>query len=73
MKRAEIGITGIVQGIGFRPFIYNLAQKHLIRGWVLNSEKESLSMPRVKMEILNGSFKIFLSLHLPLPRLNHSM
>jgi hydrogenase maturation protein HypF len=39
MKRAEIGIAGIVQGIGFRPFIYNLAQKHLIRGWVLNNEK----------------------------------
>ncbi len=39
MKRAEIGITGIVQGIGFRPFIYNLAQKHSVRGWVLNNEK----------------------------------
>lgn len=39
MKRAEIGITGIVQGIGFRPFIYNLAQHHSIRGWVLNSGK----------------------------------
>ncbi|MGO8990297.1 MAG: carbamoyltransferase HypF [bacterium] len=39
MKRGEISITGIVQGIGFRPFIYNLAQKRLIRGWVLNNEK----------------------------------
>ena len=39
MKRAEIAITGIVQGIGFRPFIYNLAKKYLIRGWVLNNEK----------------------------------
>ena len=39
MKRAEIGITGIVQGIGFRPYIYNLAQRHLIRGWVFNNEK----------------------------------
>jgi hydrogenase maturation protein HypF len=39
MKRVEIEITGIVQGIGFRPFIYNLAQKHFIRGWVLNNEK----------------------------------
>jgi hydrogenase maturation protein HypF len=39
MKRAEIGITGIVQGIGFRPYIYNLAQKHFIRGWVFNNEK----------------------------------
>jgi hydrogenase maturation protein HypF len=39
MKRAEIGITGIVQGVGFRPFIYNLARSHSIRGWVLNNEK----------------------------------
>jgi len=39
MKRAEIEITGIVQGIGFRPFIYNLAGEHRIRGWVLNNEK----------------------------------
>jgi hydrogenase maturation protein HypF len=39
MKRAEIAITGIVQGIGFRPFIYNLAKTHSIRGWVLNNEK----------------------------------
>jgi hydrogenase maturation protein HypF len=39
MKRVEIGITGIVQGIGFRPFIYNLAQKHLLRGWILNNER----------------------------------
>jgi hydrogenase maturation protein HypF len=39
VKRAEIKITGIVQGIGFRPFVYNLAQEHLIRGWVLNDEK----------------------------------
>jgi hydrogenase maturation protein HypF len=39
VKRAEIKITGIVQGIGFRPFVYNLAKEHLIRGWVLNDEK----------------------------------
>ena len=39
MKRAEIEITGIVQGIGFRPFIYNLAKTHSIRGWVLNNER----------------------------------
>jgi hydrogenase maturation protein HypF len=39
MKRAEVKITGIVQGIGFRPFIYNLAKTRSIRGWVLNNEK----------------------------------
>jgi hydrogenase maturation protein HypF len=39
MRRAEIRITGMVQGIGFRPFIYNLAKAHSISGWVLNNEK----------------------------------
>ncbi len=33
----KIHINGIVQGVGFRPFIYALAQKHHITGWVRNS------------------------------------
>ena len=39
MRRVEIEITGIVQGVGFRPFIFNLAKTHSVRGWVLNHEK----------------------------------
>jgi hydrogenase maturation protein HypF len=39
VKRAEIGITGVVQGIGFRPFIYKLAKNLSLRGWVLNNER----------------------------------
>ena len=39
VKRKAIEITGIVQGIGYRPFVYNLALTHSIRGWVLNNEK----------------------------------
>ncbi|RII28743.1 MAG: carbamoyltransferase HypF [Geobacter sp.] len=30
-------IEGIVQGVGFRPFIYRLADKHRLRGWVRNT------------------------------------
>ena len=56
MKRAEIGITGIVQGIGFRPFIYNLAQKHSIRGWVLNNEKGVL----IDVESADGNLDRFI-------------
>jgi hydrogenase maturation protein HypF len=33
----RIHITGIVQGVGFRPFVYNLALRYGLRGWVLNS------------------------------------
>jgi hydrogenase maturation protein HypF len=39
VKRKAIEITGIVQGIGYRPFVYNLALTHSIKGWVLNNEK----------------------------------
>jgi hydrogenase maturation protein HypF len=33
----HIHINGIVQGVGFRPFIYNLANSHELKGWVRNS------------------------------------
>ncbi|MFQ6040161.1 MAG: carbamoyltransferase HypF [Candidatus Poribacteria bacterium] len=35
--RAKVFIKGIVQGVGFRPFIYNLAKAYSLNGWVLNS------------------------------------
>jgi len=35
--RTQIWITGIVQGVGFRPFIYNLAKKYELKGYVLNN------------------------------------
>jgi hydrogenase maturation protein HypF len=33
----HIHINGIVQGVGFRPFIYNLAECFGLKGWVRNS------------------------------------
>ena len=35
--RRRIGLRGIVQGVGFRPFVYNLAKDIGIRGFILNS------------------------------------
>lgn len=35
--RQRIHVRGIVQGVGFRPFVFNLAQRHGIHGYVLNS------------------------------------
>lgn len=37
MNGLSIHITGIVQGVGFRPFVYNLAQRHHLTGWVRNT------------------------------------
>jgi hydrogenase maturation protein HypF len=33
----RIHITGIVQGVGFRPFVYQLADRHALTGWVCNT------------------------------------
>src|SRR5215212_1720006 len=35
-ERREISVRGIVQGVGFRPFIYALAQRHRLAGLVRN-------------------------------------
>ncbi|WP_330202700.1 carbamoyltransferase HypF [Cyanobacterium sp. Dongsha4] len=39
LSRYEIKISGLVQGIGFRPFIYQLAHKLNINGWINNSSE----------------------------------
>ena len=40
MKAARfIRVRGVVQGVGFRPFVYRLANQHELSGWVLNGEE----------------------------------
>lgn len=36
IEALDIRVRGIVQGVGFRPFVYRLAHRYLINGWVLN-------------------------------------
>jgi hydrogenase maturation protein HypF len=35
-ERIQVRLRGIVQGVGFRPFVYNLAQRLNLAGYVLN-------------------------------------
>jgi hydrogenase maturation protein HypF len=37
LRSAKIHITGIVQGVGFRPFVYGLAVRFALTGWVRNT------------------------------------
>lgn len=34
--RVRVRVRGIVQGVGFRPFVYSLARRHSLKGLVLN-------------------------------------
>ena len=35
-ERRRLRVTGVVQGVGFRPFVYVLAERHRLGGFVLN-------------------------------------
>ncbi|WP_066964427.1 carbamoyltransferase HypF [Microbulbifer sp. Q7] len=35
-ERHRLQLTGIVQGVGFRPFVFRLAQRFTLSGWVAN-------------------------------------
>ncbi|MGA2490380.1 MAG: carbamoyltransferase HypF [Anaerolineales bacterium] len=37
LRGASISVTGIVQGVGFRPFVYGLAARFGLNGWVRNT------------------------------------
>ncbi|MDA8228825.1 MAG: acylphosphatase, partial [Desulfitobacterium hafniense] len=38
-KRIHLLIKGVVQGVGFRPFVYNLAREQDVKGWVNNTSE----------------------------------
>ncbi len=35
----SIRVRGVVQGVGFRPFVFRLAQANMLTGWVLNGDQ----------------------------------
>ena len=55
--RAQVVVRGIVQGVGFRPFVYRLAQQHALTGWVLNSTQGVV----IEVEGPKGSIEGFIA------------
>ena len=64
MRHARIHVTGIVQGVGMRPFVYREAMAHGICGWVLNAGDGVHVEAHASDEALDG-FVAALSEHAP--------
>ncbi len=55
--RAEVRVSGIVQGVGFRPFVYRIAVKRGLKGFVQNLKDASV---RIVVEGPEQNIKSFL-------------
>ena len=66
-QRLQLKIQGVVQGVGFRPFIYRLATELELTGWVKNSSEGVL----IEVEGVRQQLDVFLDrLKLELPPLS---
>ena len=56
-KRLRVHIQGVVQGVGFRPFIYRLARELQLSGWVQNASRGVL----IEVEGTMAALGVFLA------------
>jgi hydrogenase maturation protein HypF len=57
IELARISARGVVQGVGFRPFIYGLARKYNLKGWVCNTSQDV----KIEVEGERASLDFFIS------------
>ena len=52
----QIHVSGVVQGVGFRPFVYQLAQEYHLNGFILNDA----SGVKIELEGVEDSIRSFM-------------
>lgn len=57
----EIRIEGVVQGVGFRPFVFRLASEFGINGWVLNSSEGVTIWAEAEEEVIASFYQEILN------------
>jgi hydrogenase maturation protein HypF len=58
MEGLQVHITGVVQGVGFRPFVYNLATRLELKGWVKNTSAGVDIQVDGQRKVLNSFVKL---------------
>jgi len=69
VPRQSIQVEGIVQGVGFRPFVYQLATDHGLAGWVRNDARGVTIEVEGAAPALGGFARGLRQLHPPLAHL----
>ena len=71
VRRVAITIRGIVQGVGFRPFVYNAATSHHLDGWVLNESDAVRMEVEGSADAVAGFLDFFREAHPRPARIDH--
>jgi hydrogenase maturation protein HypF len=59
VKPVGIKITGLLQGVGFRPFIYRIAIANQVKCWVVNNVRGVTFEAEAEEHHLTDIFYIF--------------
>ena len=68
LRAYRVRLSGHVQGVGFRPFVYRLAAKHGLSGWVQNQLGQVETLVQGRPEALDGFIEDIITLAPPLSR-----
>ncbi|MCP4108152.1 MAG: carbamoyltransferase HypF [Desulfobacteraceae bacterium] len=71
LKTETYRINGIVQGVGFRPFVHSLAADCKLNGWVLNDSNGVLTCLQGDVEQIDKFIRILTETPPPLAIINH--
>jgi len=72
LKTYQIAISGQVQGVGFRPYVYSLAVEFSLNGTVSNNEKGVLIYVTGKKENVNGFYQKLITSPPPVSKIKQS-
>jgi hydrogenase maturation protein HypF len=71
VKAVKIQVNGVVQGVGFRPFVYRVAGEHGVHGWVRNTSGDVEIVIEGSERAVDGFVADLKSEAPPLARIDH--